>query len=141
MGVMGRPLTLRRTLRGALLASALALALTAVTGAAARTAPRSRARAASGGALQVTQVEYRLALSRYSVTAGRLSLWAVDRGRDHHDLRLRALGARAQLVSPELRPGQSWNGIVYLHAGSYELWCSLPEHARLGMRAVLRVLR
>jgi hypothetical protein len=28
---------------------------------------------------------------------------------------------------------------VYLRPGVYLLWCSLPEHARLGMRATLRV--
>jgi hypothetical protein len=127
--------------RGVLLASALALPLTAVAGAEAQTAPSPRSRASASGALQVTQVEYRLALSRGSVTEGRLSLRTIDLGRDPHDLRLRASGGRAKILAPELRPGESWNGVVYLRPGSYELWCSLPEHARLGMRATLRVLR
>ena len=37
--------------------------------------------------------------------------------------------------------GQRWNGVVRLKPGVYHLWCSLPEHARLGMHTTLRVVR
>jgi uncharacterized cupredoxin-like copper-binding protein len=42
---------------------------------------------------------------------------------------------------PELTPRRRWNGVIRLRPGSYRLWCSLPEHAKLGMRATLRVVR
>jgi len=29
-------------------------------------------------------------------------------------------------------PQASLDGVVYLKAGSYDVWCSLPEHAMLG---------
>jgi len=100
------------------------------------------ARAASASShLQVIQVEYRLILSRAVVKAGAVSLEALDRGMDPHDLRLSALGSRSEIAAPQLTPGQHWDGVVRLRPGIYRLWCSLPEHAKLGMHATLRVVR
>jgi hypothetical protein len=91
--------------------------------------------------LQVVQVEYRLILSHTTVAAGAVSLQALDRGRDPHDLRLQALGSRTQIALPQLESGQHWNGVLHLKPGTYRLWCSLPEHARLGMHTTLTVVR
>ena len=88
----------------------------------------------------MTQVEYRLGLSHATVRAGRVSLEAIDRGRNPHDLRLRRIGSARQIAAPQLGPGQRWASVVSLQPGVYALWCSLPEHARLGMRATLRVI-
>jgi uncharacterized cupredoxin-like copper-binding protein len=60
---------------------------------------------------------------------------------DPHDLRLRHLDARQEIAAPELTPGRRWDGVVNLKPGLYHLWCSLPEHAKLGMHATLRVVR
>lgn len=95
---------------------------------------------ASSGHLRVAQVEYRLLLSRGVVKAGPVSLEAIDRGTIPHDLRLQAQGSSSELALPELRPGGRWSGTVRLRAGVYRLWCSLPEHARLGMQTTLRVV-
>lgn len=114
-------------------------ALAAVAGA--RSSSELRAATAAGSHLQVIQVEYRLILSRGTVKAGPVSLEAIDRGMDPHDLRLRALASRVDILTPELAPQQRWDGVVRLKPGIYELWCSLPEHAKLGMRATLRVVR
>jgi hypothetical protein len=89
----------------------------------------------------VTQVEYHLILSRGVVRAGPVSLQAIDAGMDPHDLRLRQLGTKREIVAPELTHGQRWDRVVDLKPGRYRLWCSLPEHARLGMHATLRVVR
>jgi hypothetical protein len=101
----------------------------------------ARAAAAARSHLQVTEIEYRLLLSRGVVHAGPLDLEALDRGMDPHDLHLRPTGAGRQTAVPELTPGQRWDGVVDLKPGTYYLWCSLPEHARLGMHATLRVVR
>jgi hypothetical protein len=95
----------------------------------------------SGSRLRVTEVEYRLALSRDVVQAGPFRLEVIDGGMDPHDLRLRAVGSKQQIASPELTPGHSWDDVVDLEPGVYRLWCSLPEHARLGMHTTLRVVR
>jgi hypothetical protein len=96
--------------------------------------------AAASSHLQVIQVEYRLMLSRGTVKAGRVGLEAIDRGMDPHDLRLRRVASRREIVVPELMPQHLWDGVVYLKPGIYDLWCSLPGHARLGMHATLRVV-
>lgn len=90
--------------------------------------------------LQVTQVEYRLLLSRGVVKAGDVDLQEIDAGMDQHDLRLRREGSGPIIDGQLLSPGQRWNGVVHLKPGTYRLWCSLPEHERLGMHAVLRVV-
>ena len=100
-----------------------------------------RARAGGIGHLQVTEIEYRLILSRGVVKAGAVNLEAIDAGMDPHDLRLRHSGSGPELGAPELTSGKRWDGVVDLKPGSYHLWCSLPEHARLGMHATLRVVR
>jgi hypothetical protein len=99
------------------------------------------ARPAASPGLIVSQVEYRLTLSRGTLRAGRVALEAVDRGRDPHDLRVRPLSGGRETAAPQLKPGQRWQTTVLLRPGIYELWCSLPEHARLGMRMRLTVVR
>jgi hypothetical protein len=106
-----------------------------------RRAPQGVAAAAAPARLQVTQIEYRLLLSRGVVKAGPLTLQALDRGMDPHDLRLRAVSSTREFVTPQLTPGGRWNGSLNLRPGAYRLWCSLPEHAARGMRATLTVVR
>jgi hypothetical protein len=133
--------------RALAVALALALLLASTGGAFARQPSRSRsltapaAAAAGASKLQVTQVEYRLLLSRTVVKAGAVDLEAIDRGMNAHDLRIRMGAGGPELAVPQLTPGKRWEGIVNLRPGTYRLWCSLPEHARLGMRATLQVVR
>jgi uncharacterized cupredoxin-like copper-binding protein len=68
-------------------------------------------------------------------------LEAIDRGMDPHDLRLRAGAWGVDILTPQLTPQQRWDGVVRLKPGIYQLWCSLPEHAKRGMHATLRVAR
>lgn len=105
------------------------------------TATPPAATVASVSHLRVVQVEYRLGLSAGVIKAGPVALEAIDRGHDPHDLRLQALGSSSQLAAPQLTPGESWSGTVNLKPGVYRLWCSLPEHARLGMHTTLKVVR
>ncbi len=122
---------------------ALALACSwpaAALSAAARHAPRAT-KASFPGHLQVTEVEYHLMLSRGVVKAGDVDLQQIDAGMDPHDLRLRRSGSGSTVYGRLLGSGQRWSGIVHLSPGVYKLWCSLPEHERLGMHAVLRVVR
>ena len=67
-----------------------------------------------------------------------------DRGQDAHNLNIRRVGrghrltGRTQRVSLTQAGGitqASWD----LAPGRYELYCSLPGHAKLGMRAYLTV--
>jgi len=97
------------------------------------------ARAAAASRLRVTEVEYRLSLSTGSIRAGAVDLAEIDAGRGPHDLRLRRVGSAGTINGRLLTPRQRWEGTVYLSPGTYQLWCSLPEHARLGMHTTIRV--
>jgi hypothetical protein len=107
----------------------------------ARRGSEPRGAKAAASHLQVTEVEYRLILSRGVVKAGPVYLEAIDGGMDPHDLRLRHFDAKQEIAAPELTPGRRWDAIVSLKPGLYHLWCSLPEHAKLGMHATLKVVR
>jgi hypothetical protein len=127
--------------RLAALAALPVLAAVGAGGAAWASTPAQPPRAALGTHLQVTAVEYRLLLSRGVVHAGPVSLEEIDAGMDPHDLRLRHGHSTDALAEPELQPGQRWDGVVDLAPGVYHLWCALPGHWKLGMRATLRVVR
>jgi len=126
--------------RAATLAALAALAV-AATGAIAGSSAAAGSPVSAGTHLQVTEVEYRLLLSRGVVRAGPVSLEEIDGGMDPHDLRLRHGTSPNAIPQPLLSPGQRWDGVVDLKPGVYHLWCSLPGHWKLGMRASLRVVR
>lgn len=127
-----------RTVCGLLIAACGQLALAPSAGAGSRDSPTARSASTH---LQVTQSEYRLSLSHGSVPAGRVDLEEVNRGHEEHDLRLRLEPRGGEIRGHLLHPGARWDGVVYLKAGTYKLWCSLPEHAKLGMHTTLRVTR
>jgi hypothetical protein len=96
--------------------------------------------------LMVSAQEHSLLLSRQSIASGPALIQFVNRGEDPHDLRLRRLvgpgiSARRTYSVPETRSGGLAKLEARLGAGRYKLWCSLPGHERLGMRAKLRVTR
>lgn len=102
--------------------------------------------AASPARLLVSADEYRLTLSRERLAAGRAIVQLLNRGEDDHDLRLRRIvdAGRSPGTAVELEaasPGKLVERVVRLRRGRYRLWCSLPGHRALGMRAVLRVSR
>jgi hypothetical protein len=113
--------------------------VTAVVALAALAAGPGEARAPSR--LMVLADEHSLVLSRQSVVRGPAVIQLLNRGEDPHDLKLRRRG-RARVESlPETEAGGLAEAEVRLHTGRYRLWCSLPGHRALGMRAQLRVRR
>jgi hypothetical protein len=83
--------------------------------------------------------EYHFTLSRTVLHAGPAIIQLADRGEDPHDLRLVRLGARQAAAIPQVVPGGlgEWRG--RLTRGRWELYCTLPGHAKLGMHAVITV--
>lgn len=100
--------------------------------------------AAAPSRLLVGGDEFRLTLSRKSVNPGRAIIQFQNRGEDDHDLRLQRITRRPNpptarwAVTP---PGDLTGLAVRVSRGRYRLWCSLPSHEELGMRATLRVSR
>jgi uncharacterized cupredoxin-like copper-binding protein len=91
--------------------------------------------------LGVSASEFHLTLSRSSVKAGRVIVQLQNEGQDVHDLRLRRIGGKRTYSFPVTSPGGRTTLTVRLLPGRYRLWCSVANHAQLGMRAVLRVRR
>jgi hypothetical protein len=111
------------------------LALLAVVATAVLTAQSS----ASPARLGVGATEFHLVLSRASVKAGRAVLELQNGGEDVHDLHLRRIGGSRTYLFPLTRAGARSTRVLRLLPGRYRLWCSVADHAQLGMRAVLRV--
>jgi hypothetical protein len=124
-------------MRALALAVALVGLLLCATAALARHAPSTRAPAR----LLVSGQEYSLVLSRGSVKHGPVLIQFLNRGEDPHDLRLRRIGRSATrtVSAAQVGPGRLVQLEARLRAGRYNLWCSLPEHRRRGMHAVLTV--
>ena len=83
--------------------------------------------------LLVEATEFHFTLSRTTLRAGPAVIQLAIRGEDPHDLRL------ARVRIPETPPGEvgEWSG--RLKRGRYKLYCTLPGHAKAGMRAYIRV--
>lgn len=92
--------------------------------------------------LGVKAFEYGLILSAESLAPGDTIVELSNRGEDAHDLHIARLddtdGSSEQEV-PVTSPS-TYKRIRFNTApGTYRLWCSLPTHADLGMRAELTV--
>jgi hypothetical protein len=91
--------------------------------------------------LGVRATEFHFVLSRGSVRAGRAVIQLQNYGEDSHDLRLRRIGGIRTYAIPVTGPGKQASIQLRLLPGRYRLWCSVANHAQLGMRAILRVRR
>jgi plastocyanin len=89
--------------------------------------------------VHVQVVEYGFTLSRTAVPAGPLVLQFVNRGQDEHNLNATSAEGSPAGALPNTASGSIRNLRLELRAGSYILFCSLPEHEQKGMRATLTV--
>ena len=88
--------------------------------------------------LTVTEVEYKLTLSRTHLAAGKTTFVVVDKGKLAHSLSIAGPGLKKRLISGTIKPGTSRSVTVTLKAGTYTLWCPQPGHAALGMKTTLK---
>ncbi len=120
------------------------VALLACAGAAVTVGGPAADAAVAPARLLTTATEFRLALSRTTLTAGPALVQLANRGEDGHDLVLRRLGPSGGPTgpaarAPEVAPGALATLRVTLRPGRYLLFCSLPGHRAAGMQARLRV--
>jgi plastocyanin len=111
-------------------------------GAATAPAPATGARAPTH--LLVYAQEWSLWPSRSWVPAGTVIVELWNRGQDAHDVMVRRLDARGQMVGRAQGVGVTQSGQIrtarwHLGRGKYELYCSMPGHMKLGMHARLTV--
>jgi uncharacterized cupredoxin-like copper-binding protein len=91
--------------------------------------------------LSVASREYSLTLSRQVLTPGLETIQLNNRGEDPHDLQIGPDDESGSVLRayPETPSLEAHTEKVELPAGRYKLWCSLPGHEALGMKATLRV--
>jgi hypothetical protein len=89
--------------------------------------------------VQVVAQEFRYALSRQTIRAGRAIIELRNAGEDAHDLMLRRVGGTRVYVWPVTQPDGVVDREVTLRPGTYRLWCGVANHRSLGMRATLVV--
>jgi hypothetical protein len=100
--------------------------------------------AAPPARLLVYAQEWSLWPSRSTLPAGGVIVQLWNRGQDAHDLRIRRLNRRGVMVGSTQAVGVTQSGQVrqadwHLAKGTYELYCSMPGHLKLGMHARLTV--
>jgi hypothetical protein len=95
--------------------------------------------AAAPSRLFVNAKEFSLILSRQTVKPGSARIQLYNGGEDAHDLRLKRIGGTRTLRIAETEPGDVTELRAMLRRGKWRLWCSLPGHAKAGMRATLLV--
>ena len=86
----------------------------------------------------VDLTEWRVTPAYLELRAGEVEFNAANLGEDDHDFSVRDAAA-ANLATVVLGPGQSDSVRLTLGAGVYTLFCSLPTHEQMGMRADVTV--
>jgi uncharacterized cupredoxin-like copper-binding protein len=95
--------------------------------------------------LLVYAQEWSLWPSRSRLPAGTVYVELWNRGQDMHDLRIRRVNARGQMVGPidgavKVTPSGGINNATWhLKRGRYMIYCSMPGHFQLGMHARITV--
>ena len=115
------------------LAVGIAIGIVAVASGEARPVTVSR--------LFVSAKEWSLIASRQAMKPGAARIQLYNAGEDAHDLRLRRIGGKRTLALGGTAPGDVTEIRAVLRSGTWRLWCSLPGHAKAGMRATLTVRR
>ena len=89
--------------------------------------------------LLLTADEWDLTVSRTKLAPGPVIVELYNRGEDPHDVRIKRRGSRKRVGIPETPSGGLSRIETKLRPESrYRLWCSLPAHRELGMKAKLR---
>lgn len=88
--------------------------------------------------MKVTEREYRISLSATSLPAGKVTFSVHNAGHVAHELELSGAGLRTVHVA-SIAPGKTRSVTVKVAGGTLSLWCPLPGHASLGMKASLKL--
>jgi plastocyanin len=81
--------------------------------------------------------EWRVTPSYRTLAAGTVEFNAFNFGEDDHDFSVRA--GDTNLATLELKPGDGGTVRLVMGPGSYTLYCSLPTHEDLGMKAEVMI--
>lgn len=101
------------------------------------------AEAARGAAVGLGLREWAITVYRPKVPPGVVRFNMTNRGEDGHNLEVRGPHGFRSRVSADAAPGGGHATLTVRlrRRGTYRLLCEKPGHAKLGMRATLRVVR
>jgi plastocyanin len=122
----------RRMFRYGLIVLPFVLAIGAAAGAG--MAARASAHATK---VNVTEKEYKITVAR-SLKAGKTMFVISNKGKLTHALDISGPGI-AKRAAGSIAPGKSKTLTVTLKSGTYKIWCPVPGHAALGMKASVKV--
>jgi uncharacterized cupredoxin-like copper-binding protein len=124
----------RQTL--AFVTAGVAVALT-VAGAAVAALNGHAASAAT--TVKVTEREYHIALSTTTPPAGTITFKIHNAGHITHQFDVSGGGLKSVARAGAIKPGTTRTFTLKLSGGTVKVWCPLPGHAALGMKATLKV--
>jgi plastocyanin len=92
-----------------------------------------------GTVATATETEYHIALSQTSFSPGTYTFVAINHGQVTHSLEITGPGVNGQQLPQVLAPGQSASMTVILSRGTYDVFCQIGRHRRLGMVVIIHV--
>lgn len=124
-------------------AAACAMAAGVGTAVSAASLPEGGGAARAPSRLLVYAQEWSLWPSRPSVKAGKVMVQLWNRGEDAHDLRIRRFSHGAMTGGTQAagvtQSGKVTQATWHLAPGTYELYCSMPNHLKRGMHTRITV--
>jgi uncharacterized cupredoxin-like copper-binding protein len=87
--------------------------------------------------VSVTEREYKITVAS-TLKAGATSFVVSNHGKLAHALDISGPGV-AKKTTGLISPGKSKTLAVTLKSGTYKLWCPVPGHAALGMKATVKI--
>ena len=101
-------------------------------------APSAPAAVKGGGTVQVSEKEYSVSVAGGNeLTPGNHAFDVANTGKIQHDLAVE--GGGGEKKTPLIDPGKTAKLAVALKPGKYKLYCTVPGHEQLGMKAEVTV--
>jgi uncharacterized cupredoxin-like copper-binding protein len=93
--------------------------------------------AAGGGAVTVSETEFKLAPKDATAKAGAVTVEAKNDGQIVHNLEVEGNGVEKKTA--DLQPGSSGKLALNLKPGKYEMYCAIDGHRASGMEGTITV--
>ena len=93
--------------------------------------------AAGGGAVTISETEFKLAPKDATAKAGKVTIDAKNDGQIVHNLEVEGNGVEKKTA--DLQPGSSGKLALNLKPGKYEMYCAIDGHRASGMEGTITV--